>query len=68
MAQLIVRDVPADLVVALRQRAVKNNRSVEQEHREILKAALKGPKRRSLADVLAAIPPVGEDSDLALRR
>jgi antitoxin FitA len=63
MAQLIVRDLPADLVVALKQRAAKRNRSAEQEHREILKAALHGPKRRSLSDVLAAIPDVGEDSD-----
>lgn len=63
MAQLIVRDLPAQLVAALKQRAAKSNRSAEQEHREILKAALNGPKRRSLADVLAAIPNVGEDSD-----
>jgi plasmid stability protein len=63
MAQLIVRDLPADLVVALKQRAAKRNRSAEQEHREILKAALNRPKRRSLADVLMAIPDVGEDSD-----
>jgi antitoxin FitA len=63
MAQLIVRDLPADLVVALKQRAAKKNRSTEQEHREILKAALNGPRRRPLADVLAAIPNVGEDND-----
>ena len=63
MAQLIVRDLPAQLVAALKQRAAKSNRSAEQEHREILKAALNRPKRRSLADVLAAIPNVGEDSD-----
>jgi plasmid stability protein len=63
MAQLIVRDLPADLVVALKQRAAKRNRSAEQEHREILKAALHGPKRRPLAVVLAAIPDVGEDGD-----
>jgi len=63
MAQLIVRDLPADLVLALKQRAAKRNRSAEQEHREILTAALRGPKRRSLSDVLAAIPDVGEDSD-----
>jgi antitoxin FitA len=63
MAQLIVRNLPADLVAALKQRAAKRNRSAEQEHREILKAALHGPKRRSLADALAAIPDVGEDSD-----
>jgi antitoxin FitA len=63
MAQLIVRDLPAELVAALKQRAAKRNRSAEQEHREILKAALHGPKRRPLADVLAAIPDVGADSD-----
>jgi plasmid stability protein len=63
MAQLIVRDLPADLVVALKQRAAKRNRSAEQEHREILQAALQGPKRKPLAAVLAAIPAVGEDSD-----
>lgn len=63
MAQLIVRDLPADLVVALKQRAAKRNRSAEQEHREILQAALRRPKRRTLADVLAGIPDVGLDND-----
>ena len=63
VAQLIVRDLPEDLVRALKQRAAKRNRSTEQEHREILQSVLRGPKRRHLADVLAAIPNVGEDSD-----
>ena len=63
MAQLIVRNLPVALVVALKQRAAKRNRSAEQEHREILKAALHGPKRRPLAAVLAAIPNVGQDGD-----
>jgi antitoxin FitA len=54
MAQLIVRDLPAELVLALERRAAKRNRSAEQEHREILKAALKSTKRRPLAAVLAA--------------
>jgi plasmid stability protein len=63
VAQLIVRDLSEDLVQALKQRAAKRNRSAEQEHREILQAVLRGPKRRHLADVLAAIPNVGEDSD-----
>jgi len=65
MAQLIVRDLPAELVLALKQRAAKRNRSAEQEHREILKAALRRTKRRSLAAVLAAIPNVGEDDDFS---
>ena len=63
MAQLIVRDLPENLVKALKQRAAKSNRSAEQEHREILRSVLRGPRRRHLADVLAAIPDVGEDSD-----
>ena len=65
MAQLMVRNLPEDLVKALKQRAAKNNRSAEQEHREILQAALRGPRRRSLADVLAAMPNVGTDEDFA---
>jgi plasmid stability protein len=65
MAQLMVRKLSDDLVKALKQQAAKRNRSAEQEHREILKAALHGPRRRNLADVLAAIPNVGEDSDFS---
>jgi antitoxin FitA len=63
VAQLIVRDLSEDLVKALKQRAAKRNRSTEQEHREILQSVLRSPKRRHLADVLAAIPNVGELSD-----
>lgn len=63
MAQLIVRNLPAELVQALKRRAAKQNRSAEQEHREILKAALRGTKRRSFAAVLKAIPNVGKDDD-----
>lgn len=65
MAQLMVRNLEEALVRALKKRAAKHNRSAEQEHREILKAALLGPKRRSLAEVLATIPNVGEDRDFA---
>ena len=63
MAQLMVRNLADDLVKALKQRAAKHNRSAEQEHREILQAALSGPRRRRLAEVLAAMPNVGEDQD-----
>jgi plasmid stability protein len=65
VAQLIVRKLSEELVKALKQQAAKRHRSAEQEHREILKAALHGPRRRNLADVLAAIPNVGEDSDFS---
>jgi plasmid stability protein len=63
MAQLMVRNLPEELVVALKRRAAKRNRSAEQEHREILKSALQGPRRKALADVLASMPNVGEDED-----
>lgn len=65
MAQLMVRNLPEDLVKALKQRAAKHNRSAEQEHREILRAALRAPRRRHLAEILAAIPNVGKDQDFA---
>ncbi len=63
MAQLVVRNLPEDLVRGLKQRAAKHNRSAEQEHREMLQAALRGSRRRRLADVLGAMPNVGEDRD-----
>jgi antitoxin FitA len=65
VAQLVVRNLPEDLVKALKQRAARNNRSAEQEHREILQAVLRGPRRRSLAEVLSAMPNVGRDEDFA---
>jgi plasmid stability protein len=63
MAQLIVRNVEDAVVRELKKRAAKHNRSAEQEHREILRRALLGPTRRSLADVLSTMPNVGEDAD-----
>ena len=65
MANLIVRDVDASLVLTLKQRAAKHGRSAEAEHREILANALRRPRKRHLADVLAAIPNVGRDDDFA---
>jgi plasmid stability protein len=63
MAQLVVRNLSDDLVKALKQRAARHNHSAEQEHREILEAALQKPRKRKLAEVLAAMPGVGSDSD-----
>ena len=65
MAQLMVRNLPDELVTALKRRAAKRNLSAEQEHRNILEAALRGPRRRSLAEVLSSMPNVGEDADFA---
>lgn len=65
MAQLLVRDVDDALVKALRERAARHGRSAEAEHREILAKALRRTRRRSFAEVLAAMPDVGTDDDFA---
>ena len=65
---LIVRNVDEEVALALKQRAAANGRSAEAEHREILKTALKRPRRRSVADVLASMPDVGEDTDFDVRK
>ena len=65
MAQLVVRNLDDALVQALKQRAAARNRSAEEEHRRILHMALRSPRRRSFAEVLAAMPNVGEDDDFA---
>jgi antitoxin FitA len=63
MAQLIVRNLSDDLVAALKRRAARNQRSAEEEHREILRSALAATRRRSFVQVLSGMPNVGEDSD-----
>jgi plasmid stability protein len=63
VANLIVRDIDESLVRALKQRAAQHGRSAEAEHREILASVLRGPRKRRLAEVLAAIPNVGRDED-----
>lgn len=65
---LVVRNIEEDVALALKQRAVANGRSAEAEHREILKAALKRPQRRSVTDILASMPDVGEDADFDMRK
>ena len=41
MAQLLVRDVPQDVVEALKRRAAAHGRSAEAEHRAILEEVLR---------------------------
>jgi plasmid stability protein len=65
MAVLLVRGVDEAIVRALKQRAGAHGRIAEAEHREILASALLTPARRSLAELLAAMPDVGEDEDFA---
>jgi len=62
-ANLVVRNVDEGVALALKKRAAAHGRSAEAEHREILRDALKGPQRKPLAEVLAAMPNVGLDAD-----
>ena len=64
MAQLLVRDIEPDLARELKLRAARHGRSAEEEHREILRGALRHPgSPTSLKQLLLEIPDVGEDRD-----
>ncbi len=63
MTNLIVRKLEPEIIEALKQRAARNGRSAEMEHRAILREVLLVLKKRSLAEVLAAMPNVGTDAD-----
>ena len=64
MAQLIVRNLEEDIVRELKVRAAHSGRSAEAEHREILRQALLVPRtRKSIKELLLAMPAVGEDAD-----
>ena len=63
MADLWARAVEAALVMAMKARARANGNSVEDRHRAILDDILTIPGRRCFAEVLAAMPDVGTDSD-----
>jgi plasmid stability protein len=64
-SSLLVRKVDDAIVVELKRRAASHGRSAEAEHRAILAEALLVPRRRLLAEVLAAMPDVGRDEDFA---
>ena len=65
MANLIVRNVDERIVRALKSRAGEHGRSAEAEHRELLASVLLKSRKKSFAEVLAAIPNVGKDADFA---
>lgn len=62
MAQLIVRNVDDDLVRRLKRRAAEHGRSAEEEHRQLLRTALRS---EGLFDRLLDMPDVGSDDDFA---
>jgi plasmid stability protein len=63
MANLVVRNLDQHIVDALKQRAVQHGRSAEAEHRALLETLLLRPRGKSFAEVLAAMPNVGQDED-----
>ena len=66
---MIVRNVPSDIVSALKRRAARHGRSAEAEHREILEASLRGEiERESFKALLASMPDVGSDDDFVFER
>ena len=64
---LVVRNIEPSVAQALKEAAARHGRSAEAEHREILRAALTRPARRSFKDVLASMPDVGTDEDFDFR-
>lgn len=65
MAQLLVRNIESDVVRELKLRAARHGRSAEEEHRQILRAALRPGGPASLKELLLEIPDVGDDRDFA---
>jgi plasmid stability protein len=62
--QLIVRNLEEEVVKELKLRAAQHGRSAEAEHREILRQALLPHRaKRSLKELLLAMPDVGDDAD-----
>jgi plasmid stability protein len=69
MAQLIVRNLEAELVRELKVRAARQNRSAEAEHREILREALRSRGvGKTLKQLLREMPGAGTDEDFARQR
>jgi antitoxin FitA len=69
MPQLLVRDVPHDVVEALKRRAAEHGRSAEAEHRIILEEALRAGRAafRQRAGALRAVTTgriSGDSADL----
>jgi plasmid stability protein len=67
MAQLVVRKLEETVVQELRKRAAKAGVSMEEEHRRILREALRGSRKVSFKDQLLSIP-VGSGDDVFERK
>ena len=64
MKQLIVRNIEDEVVRALKIRAAQRGRSMEAEHREILRdTLLTSAEGQSFKDWMGSMPDVGNDED-----
>ncbi|PLY46948.1 DNA-binding protein [Janthinobacterium sp. ROICE36] len=64
---LTFSDTDELLLAALHKRARAHGRSIEEEHRDILRNALRPLPKRPLDDILRNMPDVGPDVDFAHR-
>jgi len=69
MAELLVRDVEPAIVARLKQRAAEHRRSIEEEHKAILRDVLLEGDREAPAlpfeAYLRQMPDVGTDEDFS---
>lgn len=69
MAELLLRDVEPAIVARLKQRAEQHRRSVEDEHKAILRDLLLaddwGVPKLTFEAYLRTMPDVGTDADLS---
>ena len=67
MAQVIVRNLPDDVVARLKARAARQKRSLEQELRQILREAARPSRDEIIADIdrIRAMTPTKLQSDSA---
>lgn len=64
---LTFTDTDELLLAALHKRARAHGRSIEEEHRDILRSALRPLPKRPLDDILRGMPDVGADGDFERR-
>jgi plasmid stability protein len=69
MAELVLRQVEPAIIEKLKERADKHSRSVEDEHREILREALavgdQDASTMTFEEYLRKMPDVGTDGDFS---
>lgn len=63
MPALVVNDVDDEILEILQERAIRNQRTVEEEHLAYLEKYLIQLKGKSFVEMLGSMPDVGRDED-----